>query len=169
MKSPACKITSPIFFISILFFQGCATLPEKTPGELVPLSASTSFKRWGGVRESGVSEDCGYVPLPPIPSPKGKKSFFTKTDAKVTWWATFQPAAFGFIRPQPPGFIARWYAPNGTMYWEESFAGDIGSHFAKNSLPIAGTPAETFPGRWRVQIYYEGRLIDEKEFIINQK
>ncbi len=148
----------------ILILQGCATLPERTQGEIVPLHSSVT---WAGIKESGVAEDCSYVPIPTIATPKGKKNFFSKTDKQATWWALFQPAALGFLRTAPPGFTARWYAPNGTLYWEESFAGDIGSHFAKHSLPIAGTPVETFPGRWRVQIYYEGRLINEKEFIVN--
>ena len=122
---------------------------------------------WSAIKASGIHEDCGLVGFLGIPQPKGKKNFFSKFDKQATWWASFQPVTFGLIRTAPPSFTARWYAPNGNLYFEDNFAGDIGSLFAKNSLPIAGTPAETFPGRWRVQIYYEGRLIDEKGFIIN--
>jgi len=166
MCSRASLKYSPL--ILAIFFSGCAaSLPAKVEGEIASLHPSPSSATWSAIKESGINEDCGLVVFLGIPQPKGKKDFFSKSDKQVTWWATFQPATFGFIRTAPPSFTARWYAPNGHLYWEDSFAGDIGLLFAKNSLPIAETPAETFPGRWRVQIYYEGRLIDEKEFLIN--
>ena len=71
----------------------------------------------------------GPTPLTEI---KSKKSFFSKMDKQATWWATFQPATFGVFRSAPPSFTARWYAPNGSLYWEDSFSGDIGCLFAKN-------------------------------------
>jgi hypothetical protein len=165
VKRTVSKLFFVLFLLAIITFPGCATLPDKAQGEVVPLRAG-GIQRWGGIKDSGVHEDCDYSLF--SAHPKGKKSFFSKTDKQATWWAIFQPAAFGFIRTQAPGFVARWYAPNGNLYWEDNFAGDIGSLFAKNSLPIAGTPVERFPGRWFVQIYYEGRLIDEKEFIISK-
>src|SRR3990167_2886913 len=110
--------------MTMIMFQGCATLPEKAPNEIVPLHSSP-MPTWGGIKASGMAEDCDYTPFFSMATPKGKVNFFSKTDKKATWWALFQPSALGF-RTTVPGFVARWYAPNGNLYWEENFAGDIG-------------------------------------------
>jgi hypothetical protein len=162
MKIGLCLLT-----LVLLFASGCATLPHRVPGEIVP--PGTGPGTWAGIRKSGVSEDVNYVFLISEAYPIGKSNFFPPTVKNITWWAVFQPSVFGFIRTHVPSFVARWYAPNDALYWEETFPGHLGSHFAKTGLPIAGTPAEAYPGFWRVQIYYEGRLIDEKRFAIDSK
>lgn len=137
---------------------GCATVPKT-----VESAPAGEGKVWGGIIKSGVAEDASFFMFEP--NVIGKRDFFPPTVKKVTWWALFQP--FATYEFTPAAFTARWYAPNRELYWEESFSG--GGPFAKVSLPIKETPAEEFPGRWYVQIYYKGRLIDDKQFLIDIK
>lgn len=156
-----------LFAAFLFLIPGCATLPPTVEHELVPPGSGTAT--WGGIRDSGVAEDATFIPIIAKATPVGKSNFFPPTTKQVTWWALFNPYALGTFHMTAPNLVARWYAPNGAMYWEDNFPTDMGAMFAKNSLPIAGTPAEGFPGFWYVQIYREGSLIDEKRFAIDSR
>jgi len=151
-----------IFILGVGVLSGCA-LPPKVPGELMPVGEAGV--NWPGIKRSGVAHEVevdflGFAHI------KKEGSFFETTDQQITWWAEFQPYALGVFHFMPPTLVARWYAPNKKLYWEEQFITNLGATGAQVSLPLHETPAEEWPGAWYVQVYRDGHLIDEKKFVI---
>ena len=87
------------------------------------------------------------------------KSFFNPRTKQVTWWGEFKPfASWG-----PPELKAMWYDPSGRFVASQTFRG-MECRLAKTTLPMA--PYRPEEGRWQVDIYMDGRVIDRKPFVI---
>ncbi|MBI4399081.1 MAG: tetratricopeptide repeat protein [Candidatus Omnitrophica bacterium] len=149
------KMVFILLFAALL--SGCATV---SPGN--SLDDGSEGIKWSHLASSGISEDAHMNIFTTTVTPEGRTGFFTTDTEKVTWWGLAKLWAF-FM---PPRLLAKWYQPNGELFWEEEFSYDNNALFIKVSLPIKNAPARDLPGIWRVEIYYQDRVIDREKFHI---
>ncbi len=124
---------------------------------------------WKHIRASGIAKDASHARLSDKVRVEEKTNHFTAEDEKVTYWAHFTPGTFP--SPDHVSFQARWYDPDGNLYLEDTFPLNniYDAQFMKTHLSIKDFPVRHFPGLWQVGIYYQGYLIDRKEFHIFPK
>lgn len=150
---------SRLFIIAVLPVAGCAWMNYFNP-------ADVHQGVWEHIRASGISRDASHAVLADKVTVEGQTNHFTSKDEKVTYWAHFTFSAF--YSPEDVMFQARWYDPDGNLFYEDAFPLNNGfdSMFMKTHLPIKDSPAQYFPGVWQVEIYYKGYSIDKKPFHI---
>jgi len=122
--------------------------------------AAREKKRYGkgitGVAaDLAVSKDFLTTALPNI---IGEKVIFSPDDEKVVWWC--------MRRCSLPNTVAKWYAPDGTLYKEEKIHNFVNINWSKAELQIKGTDAASKEGKWRVAIYRRKQLYDQVWFYI---
>lgn len=89
------------------------------------------------------------------------KSFFKPTTDQITWWGEFKPFKFWGT----PELQAVWINPQGKEAARQDFKG-LHCALAKTTLKM-NTVARPIPkGKWRVDVYHKGQLIDSKNFMI---
>lgn len=160
------KDTAVASLLLALVITSCVYIPAKPHGIVPPGFSQGPWKR---LEVSGVSEDAEYVFMRPW-KPIGHQTIFSTAVPKVTWWGRFKPLTFIGVALNGRTFVVRWYSPDGNFFWEEEFQTLKWDEMAaKASLPIKDSPAEELPGRWFVQIYHRGELIDEKYFILTDE
>lgn len=86
------------------------------------------------------------------------KTFFKPDTSQVTWWGEFDEFE-AWTRPQ---LEARWYNPQGQLLQTQQFRGTI-CRLAKTTLQMQDLQQQ---GRWHVEIYYKGELLDRKDFFL---
>jgi hypothetical protein len=99
--------------------------------------------------------------------PEGKpRSVFSSNDEKVTLSVLFAHNYVGTFQ----WYKVEWLRPDGKVYLRKGTRALFGRHDAlEASMPIRGTPAATFfPGKWKVRLYLEDRLLVEKGFEIRR-
>lgn len=145
--------------LSLFLVTGCATTG---PSQFV--SDPGDGIKWKQLVKAGVSEDAKFGFFTSQVTEQGKSNFFTQDTEKITWWCQVAPFAFML----PARFQARWYQPDGNLFWEEefSYASDIATLLYKTSIPVKGAPAQNFLGMWRIEVFYKDKLIDRRKFYI---
>jgi len=141
-------------FASVFILLSVVTVSAQTAG--LPVSAQALLKDKYLVR-SGVAFDAkenifGLIRL------QGPKNFFRPDTKQVSWWGEFKP----FKTWGTPELEARWYNPQGELISKQSFKGQV-CQLAKTTLKMEGLQVQ---GMWKVEIYYKGGLLDQKQFSI---
>jgi len=148
-----------LFVIVTTLLTGCASMNYFNP-------ADVRQGTWKQIRASGIARDASHTAFIDKVHVEGKTNHFSPQDERVTYWAHFTAGAFH--SPYHVNFQTRWYDPEGNLFFDEAFPLNnmLNAFFMKTSLPIKDSPAQYFPGLWQVEIYYQGYLIDKKQFHI---
>jgi tetratricopeptide (TPR) repeat protein len=123
--------------------------------------------RWTKIVESGLGLDATHEMWFNTVHVQGGSREFKSTDERVTWYGKFKGSAF--LSPFQAVFEAKWYAPDGSLFYDDTFTLDEQGwdrKFAKTYLPLAESPAREMPGRWRVEIFFRDYIVDIHEFQI---
>lgn len=156
MKYRKTAIFCLFIFISV-FLCGCATMPSR--------GSSAQDQR---IKESGMATDVkpqGNILFPGPLQVTEKRANFKTSDEKAVWWCQFYASNFF----APPRMTIKWYSPDGKLYKEEKVGGFAISEAIRAELPIRGTPVASMEGKWKVEVYYTGKLFDQVWFVIGEQ
>ncbi|MBI4970511.1 MAG: hypothetical protein HZC17_01535 [Candidatus Omnitrophica bacterium] len=147
------------FQAAIFLFSGLAVAenPPQTETQMKqkmrpPVVRSPHFVR-SGVAYDADEDVTGLITV------QDPKSFFNPRTKQVTWWGEFKP----FISWGAPQLAAKWYSPSGQLVASQEFKG-MACRLAKTTLAMA--PYQPEEGRWQVDIYMDGRVIDRRPFVV---
>ncbi len=156
MGSPLSVLRAGLLLV-VWTLTGCASMNHFSPTDV-------QQGTWKHIRSSGIAKDASHTSFIDKVNVEGKTSHFSLQDEKVTYWAHFTAGAFH--SPYHVNFQTRWYDPQGNLFFEDAFPLNnmLDAFFMKTHLPIKDSPAQYFPGLWQVEVYYQGYMIDKKQF-----
>ena len=87
---------------------------------------------------------------------------YTLEDKKVIWWGEtlHQDQLFNF-----PTVLIRWIAPDGSVHAEDK-KNQTAMRYVTASLPIKEALGSKDQREWRVRVFVDGNLHEEKSFVI---
>ncbi len=96
------------------------------------------------------------------------KDRFTENSSEILWFSGFK----GWIGAPEAKLKAEWMTPAGEIFKTEKFTTRYGNNrfgWAKLDIRNADKAAVELKGEWKVKIYWDDELIDEKIFYIGER
>ncbi|MBI4115137.1 MAG: M48 family metalloprotease [Candidatus Omnitrophica bacterium] len=132
--------------------------------DLLGVASGEEFVRDKGLTKIGLTDNAvgTYTQLDSF-SPK---LTFAKDTAKIYWFAFYNSVLSVGEAFKMPKYEIKWYAPDGSLYHRENFRarGGYGTSVAKLNLKKLDPAARI--GRWRVRVFKQGKLFDDRYFRI---
>jgi hypothetical protein len=145
----------PWFLLAaVLSLSSCATIGSNV--QMVGTEADF-------IHKAGFAEDININWFTSSVYREDKKAEFSRTTEKIVWFMVFRNASFiGSAE-----FTAKWHSPDGQLYKEQRFTQIPGDwNIAVTDLKIAGNSAASLPGKWKIEIYYQNKLIAYRSFVL---
>ncbi|MBI3313623.1 MAG: hypothetical protein HYZ83_05270 [Candidatus Omnitrophica bacterium] len=131
------------------------------------INFSTGYSKFP-IKEMGLAQDVDVynVLLAMGANVQGKGDTFKLTDKKIEWYAQFENKNLSQSL-MDRHFRAIWYRPDGSPYQDKNFSTATGNTLiAHNALKIDPNRSKEFVGKWRVKVYEDNNLMDDRTFTI---